>query len=103
MAEEAKKRHAKSTEPSGSPVKLDKDSLNNPTDPKTISFDLSEHLNVASGILISLVQTYLIEADKNFQDEDFLPLFSKEALGQIQLTTHRWTLSEHNQKRCFST
>ena len=91
MAQEAKQRHGTSTEPAGSPVKLDKEILT-PSDPPAISLDLSEHLNVASGILILLVQTYLIEADKNFQDEDFLPLFSKEALGQIRLTTHRWTL-----------
>ena len=73
-------------------MKLDNETSNTPSDPPAISLDLSEHLDVASGILVSFVQTYLQEFDKTFQEEDFTPLFEKEALGQIRLTNHRWTL-----------
>ena len=39
-----------------------------------------------------MVQTYLNEADKTFDDDDFQPLFAEEALGQVRMIPHHWTL-----------
>jgi len=54
--------------------------------------NLTPRLEVAAELIISMVQTYLNEADKMFDDKDFQPLFAEEALGQIRMIPHRWTL-----------
>ena len=76
MAEAAKKRHGTTTELSGSPVRL----VSSSTDLPVPSLNLTPRL---AGLIISMVQTYLNEADKNFDDEDFQPLFTENSLGQV--------------------
>ena len=88
MAEAAKKRHGTTTEPSGSPVRL----VSSSTELPVPSLNLTPRLEVAAGLIISMVQTYLNEADKTFDDDDFQPLFAEEALGQVRMIPHRWTL-----------
>ena len=83
MAQEAKRRHGTSTEPAGSPVKLDKET-STPSDPPAISLDLSEHLKVASGILISAT------------------VFKRGTRTDPANYSSLDTLSGHNQKRCIS-
>ena len=55
------------------------------------ALNLSSHLEVAAGIIISLVNTYLNEAERTFSDDDFIPLFA-EALGQVRMIPHHWQL-----------
>jgi hypothetical protein len=88
MAEAAKKRHGTTTEPSGSPVRL----VSSSTELPGPSLNLTPRLEVAAGLIISMVQTYLNEADKTFDDDDFQPLFAEEALGQVRMIPHHWTL-----------
>ena len=98
MAEAAKKRHGTTTEPSGSPVRL----VSSSTDLPVPSLNLTPRLEVAAGLIISMVQTYLNEADKMFDDEDFQPLFAEDALGQVRMIPHRWTLLIETIKKSVS-
>ena len=98
MAEAAKKRHGTTTELSGSPVRL----VSSSTDLPVPSLNLTPRLEVAAGLIISMVQTYLNEADKMFDDEDFQPLFAEDALGQVRMIPHRWTLLIETIKKSVS-
>ena len=98
MAEAAKKRHGTTTELSGSPVRL----VSSSTDLPVPSLNLTPRLEVAAGLIISMVQTYLNEADKTFDDEDFQPLFAEDALGQVRMIPHRWTLLIETIKKSVS-
>ena len=65
MAEAAKKHHGTTTEPSGAPVRLVSSSADLPVP----SLNLTPRLEVAAGLIISMVQTYLNEADKTFDND----------------------------------
>ena len=49
-----------------------------------------------------MVWTYLNEADKTFDDEDFQPLFAEDALGPVWMIPHRWTLLIETIKKSVS-
>ena len=85
MAEAAQKWHGTTIEPSGSPVRL----VSSSTDLPVPSLNLTPHLEVAAELITSLVQMYLNEADKMFDDKDFQPLFAEDAFGQVQMIPHR--------------
>ena len=98
MAEAAKKRHGTTPEPSGSPVRL----VSSSTDLPVPSLNLTPRFEVAAELIISMVQMYLNEADKAFDDKDFQPLFAEDALGQVRMIPHRWTLLIETIKKSVS-
>ena len=78
----AKRRHG--TEPTGSPVKINSEL---PAENTSQIQDLAANFTAAVEVLVSLAHSYIDDAEKVFENEDFSPLFQSLTLDKVHMST----------------